>query len=196
MRSYGQYEGWRTWDVISFGFSCFINIQCNFLCSYSKAENWPDKLIMQLMPKQLIGNIGGQYLKDSKTVVFKPNSCDTLESLIKVMNTGVVRIFAALLRALPLIYKFPHRQDACISQHQRTTSQAVISKFSFSSTPLRRKHSWVSFRIINKALWTVFEKLSNRNKGWANRRPGVICSSKISMFRIWRTLIHNRSKWW
>ncbi|CAD7077038.1 unnamed protein product [Hermetia illucens] len=54
-----------------------------------KAENWPDKLIMQLMPKQLIGNIGGQYLKDSKTVVFKPNSCDTLESLIKVMNTGV-----------------------------------------------------------------------------------------------------------
>ncbi|KAI8432646.1 hypothetical protein MSG28_013623 [Choristoneura fumiferana] len=34
-----------------------------------KVDTWPNKLLMQLMPKQLISNIGGQYLKDSKRVV-------------------------------------------------------------------------------------------------------------------------------
>ncbi|XP_014291430.1 mediator of RNA polymerase II transcription subunit 25 isoform X2 [Halyomorpha halys] len=53
-----------------------------------KADSWPQKLIMQLMPKQLIGNIGGAYLKNSKSVLFHPQACDALESLTKVMSTG------------------------------------------------------------------------------------------------------------
>lgn len=53
-----------------------------------KADNWPSKLIMQLMPKQLIGNIGGVYLKNSKSVLFHPQSCEGLESLTKVMSSG------------------------------------------------------------------------------------------------------------
>lgn len=40
------------------------------------------------MPKQLVGNIGGQFLKDSKTVVFHPNPCEALEALSKVMSSG------------------------------------------------------------------------------------------------------------
>ncbi|XP_056630408.1 mediator of RNA polymerase II transcription subunit 25-like isoform X1 [Diorhabda sublineata] len=53
-----------------------------------KADGWPQKLIMQLMPKQLIGNIGGAYLKNSKSVLFHPQPCDALESLTRVMSSG------------------------------------------------------------------------------------------------------------
>lgn len=45
---------------------------------------------MQLMPKNLIGNIGGAYLKDSKSVVFTPTPCEALESLTKYMTSGYV----------------------------------------------------------------------------------------------------------
>lgn len=45
---------------------------------------------MQLMPKQLIGNIGGAYLKNSKSVLFHPQNCEALESLTKVMSSGFV----------------------------------------------------------------------------------------------------------
>ena len=58
---------------------------------FRKADSWPQKLIMQLMPKQLIGNIGGAYLKNSKSVLFHPQACDALESLTKVMSSGYVR---------------------------------------------------------------------------------------------------------
>ncbi|XP_018044485.1 PREDICTED: mediator of RNA polymerase II transcription subunit 25 isoform X2 [Atta colombica] len=53
-----------------------------------KADTWPPKLIMQLMPKQLIGSIGGTYLKNSKSVVFHPTPCEALESLTKMMTAG------------------------------------------------------------------------------------------------------------
>ncbi|KAI5738826.1 hypothetical protein M8J77_011628 [Diaphorina citri] len=53
-----------------------------------KAEAWPEKLIMQLMPKQLIGTIGGAYLKNSKSVLFHPQQCEALEALTKVMSNG------------------------------------------------------------------------------------------------------------
>lgn len=66
---------------------CLFN---NLLFYNRKADNWPPRLIMQLMPKQLIGNIGGQFLKDSKTVVFHPNPCEALDALSKVMSSGFV----------------------------------------------------------------------------------------------------------
>ncbi|KAJ3657511.1 hypothetical protein Zmor_009307 [Zophobas morio] len=53
-----------------------------------KADGWPSKLIMQLMPKQLIGNIGGAHLKNSKSVLFHPQPCEALDSLTKVMSSG------------------------------------------------------------------------------------------------------------
>lgn len=59
---------------------------------YRKAETWPEKLIMQLMPKNLIGSIGGAHLKDSKSVVFQPTPCEALESLTKYMTSGYVCI--------------------------------------------------------------------------------------------------------
>jgi len=50
---------------------------------------------MQLMPKQLIGSIGGTYLKNSKSVVFHPTPCEALESLTKMMTAGFVSVFIA-----------------------------------------------------------------------------------------------------
>lgn len=45
---------------------------------------------MQLMPKALIGSIGGAYLKNSKSVFFLPQHCEALENLVQVMSTGYV----------------------------------------------------------------------------------------------------------
>ncbi|XP_035452222.2 mediator of RNA polymerase II transcription subunit 25 isoform X1 [Spodoptera frugiperda] len=53
-----------------------------------KVDTWPSKLLMQLMPKQLISNIGGQYLKDSKSVLFHLQPSEALDSLTKVMVNG------------------------------------------------------------------------------------------------------------
>ncbi|XP_026727724.1 mediator of RNA polymerase II transcription subunit 25-like [Trichoplusia ni] len=53
-----------------------------------KVDTWPNKLLMQLMPKQLISNIGGQYLKDSKSVLFHLQPSEALDALTKVMVNG------------------------------------------------------------------------------------------------------------
>ncbi|XP_066601474.1 mediator of RNA polymerase II transcription subunit 25-like isoform X2 [Prorops nasuta] len=53
-----------------------------------KADTWPQKLIMQLMPKQLIKNIGGAYLNNSKSVLFHLTPCEALESLTKMMSSN------------------------------------------------------------------------------------------------------------
>lgn len=65
---------------------------------FRKGDLWPPRVFMQLMPKQLVGNIGGEYLKDSKTVVFHPSTCESLENLTKVMSSGFVSLFFNLFR--------------------------------------------------------------------------------------------------
>ncbi|XP_068082744.1 mediator of RNA polymerase II transcription subunit 25 [Anabrus simplex] len=114
-----------------------------------KADSWPQKLIMQLMPKQLIGNIGGVYLKNSKSVLFHPQQCEALESLTKVMSsgfagcvhfTGMPSPASCNIKVLILLYTsekraylgfIPNDQAAFVDrlrkviQHQKTT-QALI----------------------------------------------------------------------
>merc|ERR1719500_818827 len=53
-----------------------------------KPDNWPTKLIMQLIPKTPVQTIGGEYFRNSKSVLFHPSDCDSLEALTKVMGTG------------------------------------------------------------------------------------------------------------
>lgn len=60
---------------------------------YRQGDNWPPRLLMQLIPKQLFGGIGQQYLKESRSVAFHPTPCESLESLTKVMSSGFVCIF-------------------------------------------------------------------------------------------------------
>lgn len=67
---------------------------------------------MQLMPKQLIGNIGGAYLKNSKSVLFHPQPCEALESLTKVMSSGFVSFFLLFFRYY--FYLFTHFQAGCV----------------------------------------------------------------------------------
>ena len=53
-----------------------------------KSDNWPSKLIMQLIPKSLVQTIGGFYFRQSKSVLFHPQECDSLVALTNVMGTG------------------------------------------------------------------------------------------------------------
>jgi len=53
-----------------------------------RTENWPPKLLMQLLPKSLLQNIGEQYFRNSNSVLFHPNECESLDALTKLMRTG------------------------------------------------------------------------------------------------------------
>merc|ERR1719411_2082278 len=72
------------------------NVQCSVSTSKDvntglpevKSDNWPGKLIMQLIPKSLVQTIGGQYFRNSKSVLFHPQDCDSLQALTNVMGTG------------------------------------------------------------------------------------------------------------
>ncbi|XP_050424440.1 SAFB-like transcription modulator isoform X1 [Adelges cooleyi] len=56
-----------------------------------KAETWPEILILQLIPKHLLGiDIVGTHLKNSKPVFFQPSPCDSLGSLTTLMSNGYV----------------------------------------------------------------------------------------------------------
>lgn len=61
---------------------------------------------MQLMPKQLIGNIGGSYIKNSKSVIFHPTPCEALESLTKVMTAGFVSVLKIFFNMLYILIFF------------------------------------------------------------------------------------------
>lgn len=47
---------------------------CLYVSKHRQGDNWPPRLLMQLMPKQLVGNIGQQYLKESRSVCFHLSS--------------------------------------------------------------------------------------------------------------------------
>lgn len=64
-----------------------------FSLSFRSAESWPQRILMQLMPKSLINNIGGAYLKNSKSVNFHPQPCEALETLKQVLLHGYVSHF-------------------------------------------------------------------------------------------------------
>ena len=66
--------------TLSFGISFFLY--------FSKADNWPAKLLMQLIPKTLVSNLGGTYFKNARSVLFHPNPGEALDNLARVMSTG------------------------------------------------------------------------------------------------------------
>ena len=56
-----------------------------------KSDTWPQKLIMQLIPKSLVQQIGGtssKYFQDTQSVVFHFEDNPMKESLIKILNQG------------------------------------------------------------------------------------------------------------
>ena len=72
-------------------------VQCEIYATVSKETNevevrgdsWPQRLIMQLMPRGVITNVGGHLLRDAKIVNFQwGQPSDSFESLSKVMSNG------------------------------------------------------------------------------------------------------------
>lgn len=71
-------------------------VPCEIYASISRETNeveirgdtWPNRLIMQLMPRTVISNVGGQLLRDAKVVQFSWGNSEAFESLSKVMSNG------------------------------------------------------------------------------------------------------------
>lgn len=53
-----------------------------------KPDNWPPKLIMQLIPKTLVQKLGGHFFNHSRSVLFHPQKSESLDILTKVLGTG------------------------------------------------------------------------------------------------------------
>ena len=53
-----------------------------------RSDNWPAKLIMQLIPKSIVQTLGDQYFRNSKSVLFNPQECESVVALTNVMGTG------------------------------------------------------------------------------------------------------------
>jgi mediator of RNA polymerase II transcription subunit 25 len=51
-------------------------------------DNWPKKLIMQLIPKSLVQTLGGQYFMNSKSVLLHPSSSESMETLTNLLSNG------------------------------------------------------------------------------------------------------------
>jgi len=73
---------------ISHSVACTVSTSKDNGQAEVRPENWPSKLIMQLIPKTLVQTIGGQYFRHSKSVLFHPTECESLEALTKVMGSG------------------------------------------------------------------------------------------------------------
>lgn len=82
---------------------------------------------MQLIPKQLIGIIGGAYLKNSKYVLFHPQNCEALESFTKVMSSGFVSLSLSLLILWPFVteswkVKQTEMNEFLVIEHEKSAS--------------------------------------------------------------------------
>merc|ERR1719220_3390592 len=53
-----------------------------------KPDNWPPKLIMQLIPKTLVQKLGGHFFNHSRSVLFHPQKSESLDILTRVLGNG------------------------------------------------------------------------------------------------------------
>ena len=53
-----------------------------------KFQNWPQTLILQLIPKDLAQTIGSHFFKNSKSVLFHPEPSESLDALTKTLSSG------------------------------------------------------------------------------------------------------------
>ncbi|XP_049792051.1 mediator of RNA polymerase II transcription subunit 25-like [Schistocerca nitens] len=67
---------------------CRISIKPKDGAPDLKADSWPQKLIVQLVPKELLGVVGGIFLKNSNPLHFHPENCEALELLTGALSSG------------------------------------------------------------------------------------------------------------
>ena len=53
-----------------------------------KSDNWPSKLIMQLIPKTLVQKLGGHFFNHSRSVLFHPQKSELLDILTTFLGSG------------------------------------------------------------------------------------------------------------
>ena len=58
-----------------------------------KADNWPNKLMMQLINRNVISTIGKAYFDNIRSVKFNLQPCEPLERLSQVMSSGSVTMY-------------------------------------------------------------------------------------------------------
>lgn len=63
-----------------------------YLSFCRKTEGWSSKLIMQMIPKHILGSIGNTYFKNVKTVMFLPDQSPALEALTNFLFRGMVSV--------------------------------------------------------------------------------------------------------
>lgn len=85
----GEAEMW----VLKMWSSCLLNFTkfCLFYYLFSinsKADNWPAKLPMQVIQKQAMTAVIGQFAKESKTVFFHPTSTEGMECFSQGTNVS------------------------------------------------------------------------------------------------------------
>jgi mediator of RNA polymerase II transcription subunit 25 len=133
--------------------STIRQVQCEIYASISKetnevevrGENWPTRLIMQLMPRAVITNVGGQMLRDAKIVNFQwGQPSESFESLSKVMANGFagcVHFNASTqcdVKILILLYMpdkksyygfIPNDQNGYVDRLRRVIQQSKMTQF-------------------------------------------------------------------
>ncbi|KAK2715910.1 uncharacterized protein LOC136043787 [Artemia franciscana] len=53
-----------------------------------KADTWPSRLEMQLIPKALVSSVGTSYFRHCRSVLLNPEPSENTESLARVMSSG------------------------------------------------------------------------------------------------------------
>jgi mediator of RNA polymerase II transcription subunit 25 len=133
-------------------------VQCEISARISKdtnevevrGDNWPQRLIMQLMPRAVITNVGGHLLRDAKIVNFQwGQPSEAFESLSKVMANG----FAGCVHFTPsscdvkiliLLYMpdkksyygfIPNDQNGYVERLRRVIQQSKVGQQQFNQNP-------------------------------------------------------------
>ena len=96
-------------------------------------NNWPQKLIMQLIPKSLVQTLGVQYFSNSKSVLFHPSTRDIMKALLGELFAGCVHFpGAGEVKVLILIYSshkdaylgfIPNEQNSFVDRIRKVVQQ-------------------------------------------------------------------------
>ena len=111
-----------------------------------KPDNWPSKLIMQLIPKTLVQKLGGHFFNHSRSVLFHPQKSESLDILTRVLGTGYAGCVVSQCKIYHCNEYIPYIMVIYVILNRRflifanfSTSRAftrVKSKFLYCSTVL------------------------------------------------------------
>uniref|UniRef100_A0A1B6K299 Mediator complex subunit Med25 PTOV domain-containing protein n=2 Tax=Homalodisca liturata TaxID=320908 RepID=A0A1B6K299_9HEMI len=90
----GTLEWTQEYKSPSYTKTSTFRMPCEISCFSNKSEaeidgcNWPEKLTMELVPTQVIKNVGVSFQKNSKTILLHPEPSEALHSLTSLLISG------------------------------------------------------------------------------------------------------------